>query len=123
MTAIGKFKIETTKSGKKLVYRIRYSKNVDIKISLNHILLDLGKWSDVHQSFKYKRNENEFKKSVEINNSLIQFSLHIHAQVYSPDSKKLKLTSKWLREKYYDFFGFENPNQSSEKIDNDSYFI
>lgn len=35
----------------------------------------------------------------------------------------MKLTSKWLREKYYEFFEFENPNESPEKIDIDPYFI
>ncbi|TGN26851.1 hypothetical protein [Empedobacter tilapiae] len=31
MIAIGRFKLETTKPGQKLIYRIRHSNNVDIK--------------------------------------------------------------------------------------------
>lgn len=123
MIAIGKFKIEKTKSKSKLVYRIRHTNNVDIKITLNHIVLDLNKWDNSSQSFKFKRTEKDYKKSLEINNSLILFSQFIQEQIYSPDSKNLKLNSKWLREKYYEFFGYENPNQNKEKIDDDPYFI
>lgn len=66
MIAIGKFKVLETKSGSKLVYRIRHSNNTDIKITLTHIKLDTKKWDNVNQSFKFKRNDDEFKKSVEI---------------------------------------------------------
>lgn len=123
MKAIGRFKIEKTKSGNKLVYRIRHTNNVDIKITLNHIVLDLNKWDNVNQSFKFKRNDNEFKKSAEINNSLMQFSLYIHDQVYSPESKNLKLTSKWLREKYCNFFELNSPYQDQGKVGEEPYFI
>ncbi|MGV0936176.1 phage integrase SAM-like domain-containing protein [Empedobacter falsenii] len=123
MIAIGRFKIETRKSGSKLIYRLRHTNNVDIKITLNHVILDFDKWDTLNQSFKFKRNEDNFKKSLEINSSLIQFSSYVNDQIYSPETKNLKLTSKWLREKYYEFFEFENPNESPEKIDIDPYFI
>ena len=123
MIAIGRFKIEKTKSGSKLVYRIRHTNNVDIKITLNHIILDYEKWDSINQSFKFKRSDNEFKKSMEINNSLMQFSMYIHNQVYSPDSKNLKLTSKWLREKYCEFFELNRPYYDQNKIDDEPYFI
>lgn len=123
MIAIGKFKIENRKSGKKLVYRIRNANSVDIKITINHIVLDFDKWDNVNQSFKFKRNDEEFKKSLEINNSLIEFSLYVSEQIDYLETRNQKLSSKWLREKYNIFFGFEIPNQSIEKIDDDQYFI
>ncbi|WP_313360196.1 hypothetical protein, partial [Empedobacter sp.] len=123
MIAIGKFKVEPTKSGKKLVYRIRNANSVDIKITINHIVLDFDKWDNLNQSFKYKRTEKDYKKSLEVNNSVILFSQFIQEEIYSPEIKNNKLTSKWLREKYYDFFGFENPNQNKDKIDDEPYFI
>lgn len=122
MIAIGKFKVEPTKSGKKLVYRIRYTNSVDIKITINHIVLDFDRWDNLNQMFKYKRTDINYKNYLEINNSLIMFSQFIQEQIYSPDSKNLKLTSKWLREKYNDFFGFENPKLKPEEIDNEPYF-
>ncbi|MFV0188664.1 site-specific integrase [Empedobacter falsenii] len=122
MIAIGKFKVEPTKSGKKLVYRIRNANSVDIKITINHIVLDFDKWDNLNQSFKYKRTENDYKKSIELNNSLILFSQFIHEQIYSPKAQNQKLSSKWLREKYNDFFGFENPKSKPEEIDNEPYF-
>lgn len=56
MIAIGRFKIETGKSGSKLIYRLRHTNNVDIKITLNHVILDFDKWDTLNQSFKFKRN-------------------------------------------------------------------
>ncbi|WP_291069264.1 MULTISPECIES: phage integrase SAM-like domain-containing protein [unclassified Empedobacter] len=123
MIVIGKFKVQEAKSGSKLVYRIRHANNVDIKITLNHIVLDLNKWDNFSQSFRYKRTEKDYKKSLEVNNSVILFSQFIQEEIYSPEIKNNKLTSKWLREKYYDFFGFENPNQNKDKIDDEPYFI
>ncbi|WP_313094506.1 tyrosine-type recombinase/integrase [Empedobacter sp.] len=123
MIVIGKFKVQEAKSGSKLVYRIRHANNVDIKITLNHIVLDLNKWDNFSQSFRYKRTEKDYKKSLEVNKSVILFSQFIQEEIYSPEIKNNKLTSKWLREKYYDFFGFENPNQNKDKIDDEPYFI
>ncbi|VDH17601.1 site-specific tyrosine recombinase XerC [Algoriella xinjiangensis] len=118
MIAIGRFKIE---SGNKLVYRVRHSKNVDIKISLNNILLNIKNWDQTNQGFKYKRTDTNFNKSLEINKKLVEFSQYIHEQIFSPKTKNLKLTSKWMREKYYDFFDLHDHNLQN-CINDEPYF-
>ncbi len=100
---IGKYRLKKETGITSLTYRLRTSRTIDVKISINHLKFDAKYWSP-----KRMLNMNcGFSNYLEINKSLMDFDYHVLQEMNKLGDQSL-VNGKWLICTYQTFFGLKN---------------
>ena len=125
MIATGKFSIDKKGKKSKLIYRIRNSASVDIKINITHISIKLHEYFNVDaQTFKCSKKDDNYNDAKKAQEDLINFSDYVSDAMISENSATTKFSSKWLKCLYNDYFKLSDvKNEILAEEDFDPYFI